>query len=31
MVRENGKVIVYDRRLNDNLGKGWVKDYKDKN
>jgi hypothetical protein len=22
MVRENGKVIVYDRRLNDNLGKG---------
>jgi hypothetical protein len=35
LVRElfnvNGKLVVYDRRYNDQLGYNWVKDYKDKN
>jgi hypothetical protein len=35
LVRElfnvDGKLVVYDRRYNDQLGYNWVKDYKDKN
>ncbi|GMO13641.1 MAG: hypothetical protein Ta2E_03280 [Mycoplasmoidaceae bacterium] len=27
----NGKLVVYDRRLNDGLGYNWVKNYKEKN
>jgi hypothetical protein len=27
----NGKLVVYDRRYNDQLGYNWVNNYKDKN
>jgi hypothetical protein len=26
-----GKLVVYDRRFNDQLGSSWVKDWKTKN